>query len=90
MKPTRWTDHALRNLADREVERSEAEKALAAPEFVVPEDPPRQALMRRYFDAPLQQEMLLRIVIEDTISERVVVTVYKTSRIDKYLRGLVP
>jgi hypothetical protein len=31
--------------------------------------------------------MLLRIVVEDTASERVVVTVYKTAQLDKYLKG---
>jgi len=44
--------------------------------------------MRRYFDAILQQEMLLRVVVEDTENELVVITLYKTSQIDRYLRGL--
>jgi hypothetical protein len=35
----------------------------------------------------VQQEMLLRLVIEDTPLERVVVTAYKTSQIQKYLKG---
>lgn len=34
--------------------------------------------------------MLLRVVIEETSTERVVVTVYKTSQLRKYLKGLVP
>jgi hypothetical protein len=34
--------------------------------------------------------MLLRIVIEDTPSERVVVTVYKTAQLSKYLKGRRP
>ena len=46
--------------------------------------------MRRYFDALLQQEMLLRIVVEETEDETVVVTLYKTSQIDRYLKGLNP
>jgi len=46
--------------------------------------------MRRYFDQVLQQEMLLRIVVEDAATERVVITIYKTSQIDKYLKGLGP
>ena len=44
-----------------------------------------------YDDALLQQEMLLRvIIIEETIAEIVVVSVYKTSQIGRYLRGLMP
>lgn len=87
MKPTRWSRHALRNLADREIDRADADKTLAEPELIVPGHPPRQVFMRRYFDKLLQQEMLLRIVVEDTASERVVVTVYKTAQLDKYLKG---
>jgi len=86
-KPVRWTDHALGNLASREIDRQEADGTLAHPESVVPGQPPRQVFMRRYFDKALQQEMLLRIVVEETMSEKVVVTAYKTSRIEKYLKG---
>jgi len=90
MKPVRWSPHAIDNLADREIDREAAEKALANPEFVVPGQLPRLVLMRRYFDPVLQQEMLLRMVVEDTPSERIVITIYKTSQISKYLKGLGP
>lgn len=88
MKPLRWSAHALTKLAGREIERTEADRTLAEPEFIVPGQPPRRVFMRRYFDALLQQEMLLRIVIEETADEIVVVTVHKTSQIERYLRGL--
>jgi len=90
VKPVRWSRHALKNLTDREIDRTEAEKTLAEPEVVAPGQPPRQVLMRRYFDRLLQQDMLLRIVVEDTASERIVVTVYKTAQLSKYLKGRVP
>ncbi len=90
MKPLRWSPHALNNLADREIDRAEAEKALEEPEFEVPGQPPRRLLMRRYFDQVLQQEMLLRIVVEDTATARVIITLYKTSQINKYLKELGP
>jgi len=90
VKPVRWSRHALKNLSDREIDRTEADKTLAEPEVVAPGQPPRQVLMRRYFDRLLQQEMLLRIVVEDTASERIVVTVYKTAQLSKYLKGRAP
>jgi hypothetical protein len=90
MKPVRWSPHALDNLADREIDREAAEKTLANPEFMIPSQLPRLVLMRRYFDQVLQQEMLLRMVVEDTSTERIVITVYKTSQIAKYLKGLGP
>lgn len=90
MKPVRWTSHALLNLVDREIERTKVNKTITQPEFIVPGQPPRLVYMRRYFDSLLQQEMLLRVVIEETIGEIVVVSVYKTSQIERYLKGLVP
>ncbi len=42
--------------------------------------------MRRYSDEVLGHEMLLRIVVEETSSEMVVVTAQKTSRFKKYLK----
>ncbi len=88
MKPVRWSPHALENLADREIDRAEADKTLNDPEFEVPTLPPRRVLLRRYFDQILQQEMLLRIVVEETATESVIITLYKTSQINKYLKGL--
>ena len=90
MKAIRWLPHALTNLADREIDREEADRTLAAPEFVVPGQPGCTIFMRRYFDVMLQKEMLLRMIIEETVDEVVVVTIYKTSQIDKYMKGLVP
>ena len=90
MKPIRWTPHALQNLADREIDRLVAELTLNEPELSVPDPPGRHILMRRCFDGLLQQEMLLRMVIEDAANEAVIVTVYKTSQIDRYVKGLTP
>ena len=89
MKPLRWTHHALRNLQDREIERADAERALQHPEFVAPGQPPRRVFMRRYLDPVLDQEMLLRVIVEEMETERVVITLYKTSQIEKYLKGLI-
>jgi len=86
MKPVRWTEHALRNLVDREIDRAEAERAIARPEFTAPDPPGRQIQMRRYFDEILQQTMLLRVVVEEKAEEIVVVTVYRTSQINRYLK----
>ena len=61
-----------------------------APEFTVPDQAGRRILMRRYLDDVLRRDMLLRIVVEETPIEVVVVTIYKTSQIDKYTKGLDP
>ncbi len=48
----------------------------------------RRVYMRRYHDPRLGCEMLLRIVVEEHPREFVVVTIYRTSQIAKYLKGL--
>lgn len=90
MKPLRWTSHALAALVDRDIDRAEVEQTIAAPEVSVIDPPRRVVLMRRYLDIHLGRQMLLRVVIEETPDERVVVTVYKTSQIAKYLNRTLP
>ena len=87
-KHIRIPPHTIQNLFDREIDRQEVERALAQPEYSVPGYEGRQVYMRRYQDKILGLEMLLRIVVEETEDELVVVTVYKTSQIGRYLKGL--
>jgi hypothetical protein len=46
--------------------------------------------MRHCFDNRLEQQMLLRLLVEEAPVEDVVVTVYSTSRIGKYMKGKKP
>jgi len=57
---------------------------LAAPDRISEGRQPRLIYQRRYFDTLLGEEMLLRVVIEETELERVIVTMYKTSKFTKY------
>ncbi len=40
----------------------------------------------RYFDRVIQKEMLLRVIGKETEKGFVIITAYKTSKIEKYLR----
>jgi hypothetical protein len=66
VKPLRWTSHALVALTDRDIDRSEVEHTIAAPELSALDPPRRVMLMRRYFDGRLGRQMLLRVVVEET------------------------
>jgi hypothetical protein len=90
VKRLRWTLHALKALEDRGIDRAEADEAIAAPELSVLDPPHRAVLMRRFFDRQLGRPMLLRVVVEETRQERVVITVYRTSRIARYLKEPAP
>ncbi|MHB0877892.1 MAG: DUF4258 domain-containing protein [Anaerolineae bacterium] len=85
----RWSEHALANLAAREIDLSHALAAIEHPDLTVDEPPGRRVAMRRYLDPVLGREMLLRVVLEEAATETVVVTLYKTSNIRKYLQGHV-
>ena len=76
-------------LIDRVIDQADVEQTILAPELSVIDPPRRVVLMRQYFDVHLGREMLLRAVVEETRDERVVVTVYKTSQIAKYLKRTV-
>ena len=86
MKRIRWTNYARKKAARREVPDEEVEKTVTNPDSTAPGRPPRQILMRRYVDGVLGVEMLLRVVVEESAEESVIVTLYKTSKFAKYER----
>ena len=87
MKPIRWSAHARKKAARREVQENEVERTIARPDSIVSGQWPRRIFMRRYFDEILRAEMLLRVVVEETDVELTVVTLYKTSKFAKYEGG---
>jgi hypothetical protein len=74
-------------LAEREIDREEAERALSGPTPTLPGVGNRTLHVHNYHDGVLDREMLLCVVTEDHSDEIVIVTIYKTSKIEKYLRG---
>jgi hypothetical protein len=90
MRPIRWLDHAKKKAASREIAEAEVEKTVTQPAAVVPGQSLRKIYMRRYYDAVLQTEMLLLVVVEETADELVIVTPYKTSKFKKYETGEQP
>ena len=87
-KPIRWTPHAIETLSDRDIPQEEIERTIAEPEAISPgKIAGRSVYMRRYHDPMLDKLMLLLVVIAETATERVIVTVITTSRPQRYLRG---
>ena len=86
MKKLVWTHHAEENLSEREIDPQEVYLTLENPEIRQPGIKGRIILIRTYFDISLNQKMLLRLIIEETATEIKIITVYKTSKIEKYYR----
>lgn len=85
MKRLRWTSHARNAIVQRNIDVAIVEETIRNPELTALDPPWRAILMRRYFDVDLDQEMLMRVVVEESTYERVIITVYRTSQIARYL-----
>ena len=85
MKRIRFSPHAEANLVAREIGRADAEAAIRQPNRREPSRPPREIVNRVYSDTVTGETMLLRALIEETDSEIAVITLYKTSKLKKYL-----
>jgi len=82
----RLTRHAEEELDRRGIPRNLLDGVLAEPQQVVPASGGRKAYQSR-FDLRDGRIMLLRAIVDDRVDPPVVVTVYRTSKIDKYWSG---
>jgi len=86
-KRIRWLEHARQNLIERDIKEGDVLRTVSEPEQNIPSSHNRRILMRFYHDDILQQRMLLRVVIEETVGEIIIITLYKTSRSERYFKG---
>ena len=87
MKRIYYIDHAVERQSKREIPHKEIETALSNPDKIEISWGERSIYMRIYFDKQLEQNMLLRVIVEEKRDEFLVISVYKTSKITKYLQG---
>jgi hypothetical protein len=76
------SNHALRELARRDIARADLEAVLAAPGQIVPEHGGIVCYQSPSTDAG--KPCLLRLMVNEAADPMVVVTVYRTSKIRKY------
>jgi hypothetical protein len=80
-----FSRHAREEIQRRNIAESEVVAVLRQPEQVVPGHGGLQVYQSRI---PAKgKQFLLRLVVNDTVDPAVVVTVYRTSKIDKYWRS---
>ena len=77
------TDHALTQMAKRQVPAPDVRAVLAAPEAVLPVRPGR-VVAQKIVLAAQGRRYLLRVFVDVDRVPPQVVTVYRTSKIDKY------
>ncbi len=86
----RWSPHARENLTSREIEEADVLRTVGDPERVFPGHSGRVIHMRTYHDRVLDQKMLLCVVAEHEDDGLVIVTIYKTSKLAKYIEDWEP
>lgn len=81
MKP-RFSQHALDEMAIRGISQAVVDSVLSAPEQVVLASNGNLAYQSRVVFG--RKTFLVRVIVDDSRQPPTVVTVYRTSRIDKY------
>ena len=85
MKQIRWRPHARERLVERGIDIKLVQEALTRPDQIISRG--RQKIIhKRYYDFHCRKEYLLRVFIEEHVEERMIRTVYRTSKIAKYWR----
>lgn len=78
------TEHAEFEMQRRQIPLDLMHRVVKAPEQIVPSRKGRLIHQSRFFDEQEGKEMLLRVVLDIEGDDFWVVTVYKTSRIERY------
>jgi hypothetical protein len=79
----RFSKHAENELVLRRIPREFVEEVLRQPQQVVPERPPKKTYQSK-MDFGGGRIFLLRVIVDDTVEPAMVVTVYRTKKINKY------
>ena len=80
------TGHARFKIRQRTLDENLVKQVVENPERALSTEEGRRVYQARFFDSVEGKEMLLRVVTEDKLGSVHVITVYKTSKIDKYGR----
>ncbi len=72
-------------MGQRSVDEGHIKRVLENPEQSFDSGADRKIYQSRYLDEAEGKQMLLRVVAEPRLNEIYIVTVYKTSKIEKYL-----
>lgn len=78
------TGHAMFEANRRNISEEFIKSVVESPQQKLPSKRGRVIVQNKYFDETEAKEMILRVVGTDSTEEFKVITVYKTSKVDKY------
>ena len=79
-----FSEHALFEIEFRKIKKEDVERIIKHPLQKIPSRKNRIIMQGRYYDDIENKEMLLRIIGEESENAFHVITIYKTSKIEKY------
>jgi hypothetical protein len=85
-KPLVLSEHARWRAERRGIDEATVLDVAAAPEQVVPVRPGHEIRQSRWEDPALGKRYLVRVVVDTTAEVDRVITVYRSSKLDKYWR----
>jgi len=85
-KPFVLSEHARWRAERRGIGEATVSEVAAAPEQVIPVRPGREIRQSHWEDPALEKRYLVRVVVDTRADVDRVVTVYRSSKIDKYWR----
>lgn len=77
-------NHLKFQAEERSIDIKLVKSTLSKPDQIVPDGKGLMAAQKKYFDSG--KEYLLRVIFKEELNTKVGITVYKTSKIDKYWR----
>jgi hypothetical protein len=86
MKRFVFSSHVLEEMARRGISQEIVMAAVTDPEQIVPGRNQRRIYQSR-FNFGAERLYLVRVIVDETLDPAVVITVYRTSKIDKYWRN---
>ncbi len=78
------SDHARFEIIRRQLPEEVVKSIAQTPQQVVKLKKERKVHQSKYYDSTVDRDMLLRVICEERHDLLFVVTVYRTSKIDKY------
>jgi hypothetical protein len=80
------TEHARFEAQRRGIDLELVRSIVEHPQQIIPAKKNRLVLQSKYHDKLEEKEMLLRVIIEPVENSQKVISVYRTSKMDKYWR----
>ncbi len=78
--------HAEERRKERKINKDLVKEAILHPDEVISRGK-TMIVHKKYFNSYKKKEYLLRVFLEEKESKKVVVSLYRTSKISKYFRG---